>query len=106
MFHVLLTLVDQERHGDAVMPSVAETTDGALQLGPATLYGTIKRMLDSKLIEESETRPDPELDDERRRCYRLTRLGQSVASAESRRYTGLVRVARVTGLLGVKGAIA
>ncbi len=106
VFHVLLALVDQERHGYAIMQSVAETTGGAIQMGPGTLYGTIKRLLESGLIEESEGRPDPELDDERRRYYRLTGLGQRVVGAESRRYAALVQVARSKGLLGTKGAYA
>lgn len=106
VYHVLLALVDGERHGYAIMQSVAETTGGALSMGPGTLYGTIKRLLESGLIEESDVRPDAELDDERRRYYRLTGLGQRVAGAESRRYAALVRVARSKGLLGTVGTAA
>ncbi len=104
VFHVLLALADGERHGYAIMQSVAETTDGRVSMGPGTLYGTIKRLLESRLIEESDARPDPELDDERRRYYRLSALGQRVAAAESHRYAGLVRVARARGLLATSHA--
>lgn len=99
VFHVLLALADGERHGYAIMQSVLEATDGRIAMGPGTLYGTIKRLLDPGLIEESEARPDPELDDDRRRYYRLTPLGRRVLGAESRRYATLVRLARARGLL-------
>ena len=99
-FHVLLALADAERHGYAIMEHVTQTTDGQVKMGPGTLYGTIKRLLQSKLIEESDERPDPELDDERRRYYRLTELGLGVMKAEARRYDRLVKVARASGLLG------
>lgn len=99
VFHVLLALADGERHGYAIMQSVLEATEGRIAMGPGTLYGTLKRLLESELIEESEARPDPELDDERRRYYRLGALGQRVVAAESRRYAALVRVARAKGLL-------
>ena len=99
-FHVLLALADVERHGYAVMEHVTETTDGQVRMGPGTLYGTIKRLLQLKLIEESDERPDPEIDDERRRYYRLTELGRRVMTAEARRYDRLVKVARASGVLG------
>lgn len=99
VFHILLALADGERHGYAIMQSVAETTQGKLSMGPGTLYGTIKRLLESGMVEEHDERPDPDLDDERRRYYRLTGLGQAVVSAEARRYDSLVRVARRKGLL-------
>lgn len=99
VFHVLLALADGERHGYAIMQSVVDTTDGRVAMGPGTLYGTLKRLLESRLIEESDARPDPALDDERRRYYRLTALGQRVVAAESRRYAALVRLARAKGLL-------
>ena len=100
VFHILLALADAERHGYATMEHVAETTDGQIKMGPGTLYGTIKRLLGSKLIEESDERPDPKMDDERRRYYRLTRQGQRVMEAEARRYAKLVKLARAGGLLG------
>lgn len=100
VFHILLALADAELHGYAIMEHVAETTDGQIKMGPGTLYGTIKRLLASELIEESDERPDPEMDDERRRYYRLTQLGQRVMEAEARRYAKLVKLARAGGLLG------
>src|SRR5215470_15382090 len=85
VFHVLLALVEGERHGYAIMQEVAESTQGQIKMGPGTLYGTIKRLLEARLIEESDRRPDPELDDERRRYYRLTGLGEQVVKAEALR---------------------
>jgi DNA-binding PadR family transcriptional regulator len=99
-FHVLLALADAERHGYAIMEFVAEATGARVKMGPGTLYGTIKRLLQLKLIEESDERPDPEMDDERRRYYKLTELGRRVMMAEARRYERLVKVARASGLLG------
>ena len=94
VFHVLLALSDGERHGYAIMQEVAESTNGRIKLGPGTLYGTIKRLLEMGLIEESDERPDPGMDDERRRYYRLTGLGERVAKAEARRCAELVALAR------------
>jgi len=94
VFHLLLALVEGERHGYAIMQEVAESTIGRIKMGPGTLYGTIKRLLTAKLIEESDERPDPELDDERRRYYRLTALGERVAKAEALRYAEMVKLAR------------
>jgi DNA-binding PadR family transcriptional regulator len=94
-FHILLALSDEERHGYAIMQEVARLTDGATRMGPGTLYGTIKRLLAAGLIEESDERPDPDLDDERRRYYRITRLGARVLGAETARMATLVSAARV-----------
>ena len=94
VFHILLALADEERHGYGIMQDVAQQTDGALQMGPGTLYGCIKRMLAAGLIEESGERPDPELDDERRRYYRLTRLGERAARAEAQRIAAALAAAR------------
>ena len=91
-FHVLLSLADQEQHGYGIMQEVLERTDGKVRLWPATLYGTLKRLIDEELIEESGARPAPDLDDPRRRYYRLTRLGRRVLAAESERLEDLVRV--------------
>jgi DNA-binding PadR family transcriptional regulator len=102
-FHILVSLADRERHGYSVMQDVAERTDGRLRLSPSTLYASIKRLLDQRLIEELAERPDPDHDDERRRYYRLTRLGRRVAVAEARRLERLLSDARATGLLPREG---
>jgi DNA-binding PadR family transcriptional regulator len=102
-FHILVSLADRERHGYSVMLDVAERTDGALRLSPSSLYAAIKRLLSQALIEELAERPDPANDDERRRYYRLTRLGRRVAMAEARRLERLLSDARATGLLPDEG---
>jgi DNA-binding PadR family transcriptional regulator len=99
MFHILLALVDKERHGYHIMQEVDERTEGKVRLGPGTLYGSIKRMLADRWVEETEERPDADLDDERRRYYRLTDLGYRVASAEAERLALLVKMARTKKLL-------
>lgn len=99
MFHILLALADRERHGYDIMREVDERTEGKVRLGPGTLYGSIKRMLGDGLVEELDERPDPELDDERRRYYRLTDLGYRVAVAEAERLAHLVKSARIKKLL-------
>jgi DNA-binding PadR family transcriptional regulator len=91
-FHVLLSLAGQDQHGYGIMQEVLERTGGKVRLWPATLYGTLKRLIDKELIEESDRRPAPELDDARRRYYRLTRLGRRVLAAESQRLEDLVRI--------------
>lgn len=91
-FHVLLSLADQEQHGYGIMQEVLARTGGKVRLWPATLYGTLKRLMESDLIQESDSRPDAEDDDARRRYYRLTRLGRRVLDAESLRLEELVRV--------------
>ena len=93
-FHVLLSLADQEQHGYGIMQEVLDRTDGKVRLWPATLYGTLKRLMDEELIEESSERPSPDQDDARRRYYRLTRLGRRVLAAEGERLEELVRVVR------------
>ena len=98
-FHILLVLAGGENHGYAIMREVAEHTDGKMRLGPGTLYGTIKRMLADGWIEESDERPDPKLDDERRRYYRLTGVGLKLVQAEAERLEQLVKVARGKRLL-------
>jgi len=94
VFHILLALADEERHGYGIMQDVARQTEGSLQLGPGTLYGCLKRMLASGLVEESDERPDPALDDERRRYYRMTGLGKRVVRAEAQRLAGAVMAAK------------
>lgn len=94
VYHILIALTDGEKHGYAIMKDVEVQTDGRFKMGPGTLYGSIKRMLAASLIEEADERPDPELDDERRRYYRLTGLGESAVSAESERLAQALTVAR------------
>jgi DNA-binding PadR family transcriptional regulator len=103
MFHILLALADRERHGYDIMREVDERTEGKMRLGPGTLYGSIKRMLKDGFIEELEERPDPELDDERRRYYRLTDFGYRLAVAEAQRLERLVKSARTKKLLSARG---
>ena len=98
-FHILVSLADRERHGYSVMQDVAERTDGTLRLSPSSLYAAIKRLLSQGLIEELQERPDPENDDERRRYYRLTKMGRKVAMAEAKRLERLLSDARANGLL-------
>jgi len=94
VFHILLALSDGDLHGYGIMQEVAEHTAGQIKLGPGTLYGTIKRLLNDRLIVEVDERPDPELDDERRRYYRLTDFGQKVLKAEVHRISRMVSVAQ------------
>ena len=103
VFHILLALADRERHGYDIMREVETATGGRVQMGPGTLYGSIKRMLRSGLIVESDERPDPALDDSRRRYYRLTGFGQAVLAAEVERLARLVELARNKGLSGTAG---
>jgi len=99
VYHILLALVEGEKHGYAIMKDVEAQTGGTMRMGPGTLYGSIKRMLASALIEEADERPDPALDDERRHYYRLTGLGQRIAAAESQRLERAVAVARTKRVL-------
>jgi DNA-binding PadR family transcriptional regulator len=99
VFHILLALADEERHGYGIMQEVERRTGGEVQLGPGTLYGAIKRLLANGLIAEVDERPDPDLDDERRRYYQLTDFGVGVLSAEAARLDELVRQARAKQLL-------
>ena len=94
VFHILLALAAGEKHGYAMMREIEDLSDGAVRLGPGTLYRSIKRMLDDGLIEEAGERQDPALDDERRRYYRLTSFGAQVLAFETRRLERLVQVAR------------
>ena len=89
--HILLALGPGEKHGYAIMREVEVLSDGAVRMGPGTLYGSVKRMLADGLIEETASRTDPELDDQRRRYYRLTGLGEKVGAAELARLRALVR---------------
>src|ERR1700731_4450236 len=91
-FHIMLSLAGGEQHGYGIMQEVLDRTAGKVRLWPATLYGTLKRLIDEDLIEESAERPAAELDDARRRYYKLPRLGSRVLAAESERLEDLVRV--------------
>jgi len=93
-FHILLSLAAEEQHGYGIMQEVLDRTGGKVHLWPATLYGTLARLIDADLIEESEERPAAELDDARRRYYKLTRLGRQVLDLESQRLEELVNVMR------------
>jgi len=103
-FQILLALVDGERHGYAIMKEVTTRTEGAVRLGPGTLYGALKRLLEAGLVEEGGERADPELGDDRRRYYRLTKLGLRVARMEARRLEAMVRAARRKKLIGMEPA--
>jgi DNA-binding PadR family transcriptional regulator len=90
-FHIMLSLAGGEQHGYAIMQEVLNRTTGKVRLWPATLYGSVKRLIEAELIEESDKRPAPELDDARRRYYRLTPMGRRVLDAECERLQELVR---------------
>ena len=96
-FHILLALAEEDRHGYAIIQDVAARTRGELKLSAGTLYRSIQRMLEQGLLIETEERPDPEFDDERRRYYRITPFGAAVAKAEATRMSKLVKWARALG---------
>jgi DNA-binding PadR family transcriptional regulator len=98
-FHILMALSDDDRHGYAIIQEIEARTGGALRLSAGTLYRSIQRMIEQDLIVEIHERPAPELDDERRRYYRITKFGQAVARAEARRLQNLVRLARASGFV-------
>jgi DNA-binding PadR family transcriptional regulator len=97
-FHILLSLTDEDRHGYAIILEVARRTQGELKLSAGTLYRSIQRMLEAGLIVENSKRPAPEMDDERRRYYRITPFGRSVAEAEAGRLRDLLKMARLCGV--------
>jgi len=97
VFHILISIGDDEKHGYAIMQDVAARTDGRVRMSPGTLYGSIRRMLDEGLIEELVRRGRG--DDERRRVYRVTKFGRAVAAAEAERLTALLHHARLNGLV-------
>jgi len=99
VFQIMLALSDQERHGYAIMQEVAAQTGGSLRLGPGTLYGCLKRMLQANLVEECQERPDAAFDDERRRYYRITNLGRRALRSEAQRLDAAVSAARSKNLL-------
>jgi DNA-binding PadR family transcriptional regulator len=95
--HILMAVAEDDRHGYAIIQEVATRTNGTLKLSAGTLYRSIQRMLEQGLIQETAERPAPELDDERRRYYRITPFGRAVAKAEAGRLTQLVKLARESG---------
>ncbi len=99
-FHILLALSGGQRHGYGIMQEVLRLTEGRMSLGPGTLYRSIQRMLDDGLIAESSQRVDPELDDQRRRYYRLTEPGRRACRSEAERLAVLVEAARSRRVLG------
>ena len=98
-FHILMAVADEDRHGYAIIQEIAARTGGALRMSAGTLYRSIQRMIEQGLIVEVHERPAPELDDERRRYYRLTPFGETVARAETKRLQELVRLARASGFV-------
>lgn len=106
VFHLLMALSEGEKHGYAIMREVERVTDGMVRMGPGTLYGTLKRAIAAGLVEESDERPDPALDDERRRYYRLTAFGLRVAAAEAARLERVVAEARAKNLIPGRSADA
>ncbi|MBN2044641.1 MAG: PadR family transcriptional regulator [Anaerolineales bacterium] len=99
VFNILLALADGEKHGYGIMQEVEANTNGQIPMGPGTLYGSIKRMLKAGLIKESDERPDPSMDDQRRKYYQLSGLGQQVLRLEVERLAAQVQVARAKNLL-------
>jgi len=102
VFQVLLSLADGERHGYGIVQDIAQRTAARMRLEPGNLYRSLKLMLDLDLIEESDKRPAPDLDDERRRYYRITRRGVRAAEAEAARLAEVVADARARKLLRTK----
>jgi DNA-binding PadR family transcriptional regulator len=98
-FHILMALADDQRHGYAVIQDIAMRTSGRLRMSAGTLYRSIQRMQEQGLIVETNRRPNPDEDDERRRYYQLTAFGNAVARAEARRLADLVKLARARGIV-------
>lgn len=99
VFNILLSLADGEKHGYGIMLEVEANTNGQVIMGPGTLYGSIKRMLKADLIEESDERADPEMDDQRRRYYKLTNLGRRTLRMEAERLASQVMIAKAKNIL-------
>ena len=99
VFHILLALSSGERHGYGIMKQVEDDSQGHVSMGPGTLYGSLKRMLDAGLVKESDKRVDPEMDDERRIYYQITGVGAKALEAELERYKRIVTVAQKRNLL-------
>lgn len=101
VFNILLALADGEKHGYGIMQEVEANTKGQVLMGPGTLYGSIKRMLQAGLIEETDERADPDMDDQRRRYYKLTTLGRRTLRMEAERLASQVQIARTKNILAV-----
>ena len=97
VFHILMSLTEEDRHGYGIIQDVLSHTHGVVKLSPGTLYRSIQRMLEQGLIVETDERPVPELDDERRRYYRITPFGRATGRAETNRLAELVKLARANG---------
>jgi DNA-binding PadR family transcriptional regulator len=98
-FHILLALVGEDLHGYAIMRQVEQQTDGRMRLGPGTLYGSIKTLLEARFIEEVDNGPDGEPGSERRRCYHLTSAGLRLVRAEGEKLADLLRIVRSKRIL-------
>ena len=94
VFHILLALSSGERHGYGIMKQVEADSQGKVSMGPGTLYGSLKRMLDAGLVKESDKRVDPEMDDERRIYYQLTGEGAKALEVELQRYQRIITIAQ------------
>ncbi len=92
VLHILLALSIRERHGYGIMKQVEADSQGKVNMGPGTLYGSLGRMIDAELICESDKKIDPEMDDERRVYYKITGFGEKALAAEVRRYREVVAV--------------
>ena len=97
-FHILVALADEDRHGYGIIKDVAARSGGAVRLSPGTLYRSVERMLEQGLIREIASKPAKDMDDERRRYYRLTPFGRAVAMAEARRLAQMLALARPSGI--------
>jgi DNA-binding PadR family transcriptional regulator len=102
VFNILLALADGEKHGYGIMQEVEANTKGQVLMGPGTLYGSIKRMLQADLIEESDERADPDMDDQRRRYYKLTALGRRTLRMEAERLASQVQIARAKRIFAME----
>lgn len=103
VFHILLALSGGERHGYGIMKQVEADSQGKVTMGPGTLYGSLKRMLDAGLVHESDQRVDPRMDDQRRIYYRITALGAQALAAEIERYRHIVTIAQQRNLCSDQG---
>jgi DNA-binding PadR family transcriptional regulator len=97
--HILLALADRERHGLGIAEDIESFTNGRIALGPGTLYGALKRLLDLGLVEDTESRPKGDADDPRRRYYRITPRGRRALEAETRDLANVLNVARLKRVL-------